>query len=126
MIRHIDRVRFFANCHPKITVVGVSLLILWTLCGWLQVEGENETYIYTFVKARPTPFHTRFFDPFESEPGGEEWQYRQRMDIKGNWLPGTKEFDQAKLYCWHRFAIEDIDEIANLENCKKASRLGKK
>ena len=67
--------------------------------GFYSDNFEGEGYVEFFVKKKPIPFHARFLDPFDSDPPGEEWQYRQRMDENGDWLPGTKEFARARVYC---------------------------
>ncbi|MQR02358.1 hypothetical protein [Glaciimonas soli] len=108
------------NKPTKYITLTVIAVFVWLFCGSVMIIGENETNKELFIKKYPT-FQISFFDPYKSEPTGEEHEYTKRMDANGDWLPGTEELNEFLTYCKYRYGITGDDPIQVRSLCKTAN-----
>jgi hypothetical protein len=110
-----------ASKHLTYAILVFALLFTWLFTGIVTVNRmEDEGYHELFIKKFPT-FRTSFFDPYKSDPFGEEFEYNKRKDTNDDWLIGTYEMNEFLEYCKYRFGINFDDPVKARFLCKEAN-----
>lgn len=99
---------------------AAAILSLWLFVGVVKTHGEWEECHEIFIKKIPT-LKLVFFDPYSSDPYGEEFEYRKRQDANDDWLPDTYELNEFLSYCKHRYGITGDDQEKTRSLCKISS-----